>query len=303
MSGNARCPSDNGARTLGLMRAVVYALWLATFFRYWPGNVRLPAELFVPVGVFALLPAGWVSWLFEAINQHWLVWLLVPVFSAAALGLAPFRLWSALSLIGIVCLNGWILGQSGFIFHAQVMALLMAMVLTFSPAADGFAVLPRRPPRPEACRMALYVMLAASLLCYTFIGVHRVVHGDTAVFNGESLRSWLVVRSQDQTPLGFKLGLHVANTPALFMLYKIGFVFTTLVELLSLLCLYSRRFAIAWLAYMTVFHLLSLVTLNIFFWENTILLWFLMVPSLQLVIGRGPTPTRCTAPNDAPSSA
>lgn len=151
--------------------------------------------------------------------------------------------------------------------------------------------------------MALYVMLAASLLCYTFIGVHRVVHGDTAVFNGESLRSWLVVRSQDQTPLGFKLGLHVANTPALFMLYKIGFVFTTLVELLSLLCLYSRRFAIAWLAYMTVFHLLSLVTLNIFFWENTILLWFLMVPSLQLVIGRGPTPTRCTAPNDAPSSA
>ena len=156
----------------------------------------------------------------------------------------------------------------------------MAAVLVCSPSADGFAVGRRKPAgrEPEAYRFPLLVMTVAGLFCYMFIAVHRMVHGDHEIFNGEALRSWLLVRSQAPSSYGFRFGTTVANTPWLFAVYRAGFVISTVIEALAPLCLYSRRFARGWLGFMVVFHALSVMTLNIFFWENSLMLPLLLLP-------------------------
>lgn len=266
---------------LGIVRVVVYSLWLSTFLTCWPGRIHLSSTLVMPPGIFSFLPASLIEWMLSPTTTAWLPWTFVPVVMAAALGLKPFRLWSGLAPIAILCFDAWLMSSSGYVFHARTFALLMALVLTFSPAADGFSLTKRHvePPRPSvAYQFPIFVMLAAGLLCYTFIGVHRLAYGDTAVFHGESLRAWLLVRSQQPAETSFKLGLLIANAPFWFAVYKIGFVVTTMMEVLSLLCLFSRKFALGWLIFMSVFHILSLFTLNIFFWENTLLLWLLILP-------------------------
>ncbi len=71
---------------------------------------------------------------------------------------------------------------------------------------------------------------------------------------------------------GFSYGLWILENPWIEGLFKAGFFLTTLAEVFSPLCLFSRRFRIFWLLLMIPFHFLTLFTMNIFFWENLLLL-------------------------------
>lgn len=268
------------ARSLGMVRAAVFTLWLGIFLWAYPGAIRMQPELYIERGVIRWFP-DWLNALVAGLgSEAWFPWAFAAAVLAAALGLRPFRLWGALALALILMLEFWSKGFSGFVYHSWVLPLVMAAVLVCSPSADGFAVGRReRTERdPGAYRFPLLVMTTAGLFCYMFIAVHRMVHGDHEIFNGEALRSWLLVRSQAPSSYGFRFGTTVANTPWLFAVYRAGFVVSTVIESLAPLCLYSRRFARGWLAFMLVFHVLSVLTLNIFFWENSLMLPLLLLP-------------------------
>lgn len=277
------------ATSLGMVRAGVFGLWLVLFCDKWFTGVELPVEIYQVRGMVKLLPEDLLAFLLGPGVRSLFPWFFIPVVAAAAAGLRPFRLWGALSLVLILMFECWAKGFSGFVFHATVLLLVMAGVLVCSPAADGFAAGGRKngAERPvEAYRFPLLVMLTAGLFCYTFIAVHRLVVGDYAVFNGESLRAWLLVRSQEPATNAFRLGTTVVNSPLMFAIYKAGFLVSTVMEAASLVCLYSRRFARVWLVYFLVFHVLSVLTLNIFFWENSLMLPLLMLPLGAWVAGR-----------------
>jgi hypothetical protein len=264
------------ASSLGLVRATVFGLWLGLFARDWPGVLVPEPELFVTRGIWLLLPRAVVEWL---ISPAWMAifpWVFVPSVLAATLGLRPFRLWGPIALLCILILDGWYMGLSSFVYHARGLALVMTGVLVCSPSADGFSVGGKatRERTASAYQFPLLIMLVAALLCYTMVGVHRFARGDYRVFDSAVVRSWLLQRGQEE----FKYGLLVANTPWLLWCFRAGFFVCTVLEVISLACLRWRTFAYGWLVFFTVFHFLSLLTMNIFFWENTILLWLLFLP-------------------------
>jgi hypothetical protein len=62
-----------------------------------------------------------------------------------------------------------------------------------------------------------------------------------------------------------------------------------LIEVFSLFCLSSRPFRIFWLSVMVPFHLLTLIFMNIFFWQNLLLFPLLLCEVSKL---RFLTPSR-----------
>lgn len=284
------------ARSLGLVRAVVFTLWIVVFFRSANGVIIPPSELFQTFGLGRLIPRPLLEWLLGPVGSAVFPWVFLPVLAAAALGLRPFRFWGLAALPLIFWLDFLGKGFSGFIYHAHAMILVAALVLACSPAADGFALRLGRskpvPPRPPAAYgFPLLVMLAAGLMCYSFIAMHRFTIGGPAVFHGDALRSWLFVRSLEPGIYpNFSLGLIVANSALGLAIYKAGFLVSTIMEVLAPVCVVSRRFALVWLLFITVFHFLSLLTLGILFWENTILLWLLLAPVGAWCARRPPAP-------------
>jgi len=53
---------------------------------------------------------------------------------------------------------------------------------------------------------------------------------------------------------------------------KGGYFVTTLFELTSVGVLFSQRFRLLWLVVIASFHVITLVSMNIFFWENLVLM-------------------------------
>jgi hypothetical protein len=269
------------ATSLGVFRAAVFALWLGLFASSWPGLLPPVPELFQARGLWLLLPKDVLEWIIGPAGMDVLPWVFIPTVLAAALGLRPFRLWASLAFLCILVFDGVSLGLSPFAYHAHAFALVIAGILIFSPAADGFVLGGGKTNVREASayRFPLLLITAVGLLCYTMIGVHRFARGDYRVFANEEVAfAWLINRSVSAYPDGFDFGLTVATTPWLFALYRIGFVVSTVMEVASFACLRWRAFARIWLLFFTAFHFLSLVTMNIFFWENTILLWLLFLP-------------------------
>jgi hypothetical protein len=84
----------------------------------------------------------------------------------------------------------------------------------------------------------------------------------------------------------FEIGLLGARTPLLLTTVQLGFGVVTFFELLSPVCLLPRTFRWAWMGVMLPFHFLSLLLLNIFFWQNILLILFFMT-DIDRLIDRG----------------
>lgn len=118
------------------------------------------------------------------------------------------------------------------------------------------------------------LLAVALVLCFTysFIGIRRVAFGGIEVFTGDALLTSLALRSLEYGPFDFDYGLLPLRMPWLAFAAKIGFVVVTIFEILSPFVLISRRFRYAWLAVILSFHFATLFTMNIFFWENVVLI-------------------------------
>ena len=109
-------------------------------------------------------------------------------------------------------------------------------------------------------------------------GVHLYWHAPLLLYGGmeqffnHAMNVHILVNTLNYSKYGFDLGLMVAASPALMILFKTGFFAITLFEVTSLFTLVNRPFRFIWMGVMVPFHLLSLLTMNIFFWENVILI-------------------------------
>jgi hypothetical protein len=66
---------------------------------------------------------------------------------------------------------------------------------------------------------------------------------------------------------------------------KAGFVVTTIFELFAPLCLVMPRFRRVWIAVVVSFHVLNWFTLNLFFWQNALLV-LLVVSDTEACVSR-----------------
>jgi len=269
-----------GARALGFVRVSVFSIWLVHIARD-PFYLlaELPVETFSPVGLLRFAPAGVWAWLTDEMVLRTVWWVMLVLLLLAVAGARPWRA-VALPAVVLLTLQQSLLRSVGFINHAEIGILFCAWVLAVFPSADGFTLMRfRRPARPDSAgpyRLAILLMTLGMLFGYTAIGAHRLVLASPEIFTGDSMLFY--VAKTRFYPVEFLLPVRswVLLRPGLFVLINAGFFLVTVVEVLSPFCLVSRRFRYFWLVTIFSFHLLTLLLMQIFFWENLILLTLLM---------------------------
>jgi hypothetical protein len=272
--------------TLGVVRATVFAIWLVTVV---PDPLSfygaLPASMFEPIGVFMLVPDGvWRDLLTPAALDAFKA-VLVVVLVLAAVGVRPYRPIAALAALMLTVHQG-LVREFTFAAHEELALLVLTYLLVAFPAADGFAWPRRRTgsAAPGVYSTALQSMTLMLLVPYCAIAAHRLAVGAPDVFTGDSLPSWIArLHGLNRDVSG--LGLWVLEHPALVVVVKAAFVVTTIFELLAPLCLVWPRFRRVWVVVIVAFHIVNWWLLNLFFWQNAVLV-LLLVCDTERVVSR-----------------
>jgi len=286
------------ARALGLGRITVYGIWLVSVATA-PVTLygELPEELFRPVvGIFRLFPPELLHALLDAGFASVLKTALMVLCGLLVLGVRPFTPLALTTGVLLLVYDSLDKSFAGYVNHAQIGILQAALVLTLFPAADGLSVMgpPKRPAAPTRYAAPMLIVALLLSLPYSFIGTHRIIHNGLDIFTGDAIITQLAVRSLEYSPTGFDYGTLSLTFPLLGTFFRFGYLVTTLFEVLSPLALLYRRFRWAWLAVIVPFHLLTLFTMNIFFWENMLLIlvfftglgyWRLRLPLLNREVG------------------
>lgn len=268
---------------LGIIRFACYGLWLMSI-NFSMNFQGFPRGFFEERGVLRLLPESWMDGLLNLNLQGALGYGVIAVLSAAMLGLRPFPLWALLSAVIVICHDGLVQGYADIFCNNRVCILWTAMILVFAPAADAFT--PFRPTGRKAERGGDYtrylgLIAIAVLMTYSLVGVQRLVRKMGSVFFSDAVHSWLVIRSPEAVGGDLSLGHMIADSSTLLAGFTVGFFIISVLEALAFFCLIHRGFAWIWLLGMTSFHVLSKLTMGIFFWQNTILIWLLFWPGLE----------------------
>jgi hypothetical protein len=266
---------ETEARKLAALRVAVYTIWLVNLLaRPFHLHGEMAEVLLRPVGIFAWIPiAGWDMILTPAV-LHGIRWTLAASLVAGILGVRPFPLIAAANALLILLFDG--IGKCflGFVNHAEIAAILAAVVLVLAPgAADRWSVMGNRTGERPVAEYATWTLVAGMgmLLAYSFISAHRLQNG-LGVYTGGALLVSMVNLSMMPVETHFQGGLLVMEHSWMGRAVRAGFLVTTVLEFLSPLILWSRRFRWLWLLVMVPFHVSTLYFMNIFFWENLVLI-------------------------------
>jgi len=272
---------DATADRLAAARIAVFGVWFA-IIAMTPVTkfTLLPAEVIAPAGIMRMLPM-------EALlaSESTLIALKVTGLAltlACVLGVRPWRPIALTAVLLILWHDGAMKSIQGYANHAQAAVLLTAVVLALAPAADALSICRRR-AGPNGWRYGGPMLLSAAIVAttYVLIGSRRAVQVGVAVFADGSIERWLAARSQQYGPYDFDLGLAVLDLPFAEVLVVTGMLVVTVFEVLSLLSLRSARFRAIWLVVIVSFHIATLLLMNIFFWENLVLLSVLLTGSID----------------------
>ena len=270
---------DTGAAALGLFRIVVFGLWAIHLLRTpLTRSADTPFEFFSPPGFFAYIPEGAWAVIFQPGPLLLIQSLALVLVLCAAAGLRPFSLFGPLAFVAVVFFDGVMKGWGGFINHGQIAPLVAALFLALSPAGDRLALFSRRAPSqppPEREPLYRFPLVATSFVmafAYALIGAHRVAMGGIEIFTGDALPTYLALRTFEYARAQFEVSALLLQSGFAVIVLKLGFFVVTIFEILSPLALVFRRFRLVWLIVIVPFHVTTLFTMNIFFWENLILI-------------------------------
>jgi hypothetical protein len=276
------------------LQSTVLVIWIVILARTpYQHYAMLPPELFEGFGVGRLLLSAGAfrgfllrhstliafKWMAVTLSLWALIWkehrpLLIPL--AAAVILVLDQITKALG---------------GFVNHAQTLALfvLLLLALVRHPVhKTATSPLQRRNTQPahaqadnaqeaarRRCEGIIWLGQLMVVMAYTFVGVNRLIEGGVAIFAGDALPRYVDVTSHYYSAYGFTVGAAVLKSAPLVVTLKVGFAIVTLFEATSPFVFRFTSFRFCWLFVMTGFHLSSLVIMNIFFWENLLLIWVL----------------------------
>ncbi len=268
---------------LGMVRIAVFGIWfLLVWFTPVQEYAHFPAESFSTYGIYRLLfdfiPMAALEIILTSGFLITLKVILLVCCLMCAAGVRPWYPLAALTLLLIFLFDAIVRGYYGYVNHAQLSLIAATIVIILFPAADGWSIAGERIKSVTENSYRLPVVVSALLLClpYSFIGVHRIFYGGLEIFTGDALLRYMSVQSLNYSEYGFELGLIILQSEIIAILFKAGFFVITVFEILTPLALIYRRFRLIWLAMIIPFHFLTLVTMNIFFWENLILILALL---------------------------
>jgi hypothetical protein len=259
-----------GPGLLRLARLGIFALWIfkLALDPLWR-LAEMPRELFDPVGILNLLPPAWQTWL---LTPDGLITLLISCLFICALCCTnrAFPLTAALAAILLTAYSS-LIRSFGPAVHTDIVLLLAVYALAGFAWADYFS--------RKAWKFSSYPLItivAMLTISYCLVGLNRAVSGGISVFTGDTMEAWTVDASLRGYYFDTNIGWHVPEWPFVVFLLKGGLPFITLFEITAPLCLAIPHYRWVFLPVMFSFHLLSLIFMNIFFFDD-MLLYLLLI--------------------------
>ncbi len=275
---------NSTAKDLGILRVAIFGAWFVIILLSPISNYALlPIDLFEPIGIYSFIFLNQNVFVTEVLlSESFLMILKLTTLTGcllACVGTKYFRFISIPTVIMLFLIDSVIKGFSGSVNHAELVILYSAFIISIFPSGDGFNLFTSVKHSKQNINYSASIFLVATILCfsYLFIGIHRLLHGGIEQFFNNALEIHLIKNSFFYTKYGFDFGLLVVSSKHLLMLFKMGFFVITVLEVLSLFILVNKPFRILWLSVMIPFHVLSLLTMNIFFWENLVLIGVLFL--------------------------
>lgn len=260
------------------LRMVVLAIWLAIVTITPYGTyARLPLEMSAGYGIGRLLlvDPALKAVLFSYPVLMALKWSTMAVCLLAILFPNRWRWLTPVVLILVVVLDALTRSLNGYINHAQLVPLFILLVFAVFGGRRYLPVLGFTAAADETGNRsgAPVVWLAGLMLIipYTFIAMNRLIVGGVQVFHGDALLDYINQTSRRYSVYGSSVFLGLIRVSWLAGALKVGYFVTTLFELGSAGALLSRLFRRLWLAVIVAFHFVTLFAMNIFFWENLLL--------------------------------
>src|SRR5690606_6139741 len=111
---------------------------------------------------------------------------------------------------------------------------------------------------------------------YALLGIRRLATGGLTLFTDDTIVNFMAWQSLNPSTMhAWGYGLLVLDYPAIAPLFKVGFAVITMCEVLSPLILINQQFRRLWILVVVPFHVATLMTMNIAFVENCVLILLL----------------------------
>jgi hypothetical protein len=272
------------------VRLAVLLIWLAIVaITPYGSYAKLPPEMVEGYGLGRLLLGTHAlkAFFFTYSVLMALKWGAIAACALAACFPNRCRWLTPVVLALVVVLDSLTKSLNGYINHAQLVPLFVLLVFA---VFGGKRALPTlgfgggAAPVPETGAVrssggtvepsyAPVVWLAGLMLIvpYTFIAINRLLVGGVEVFQGDALLDYINLTSRRYSVYGSSVFLGLIRISWLAAGLKAGYFVTTLFELTSAAAMFSRAYRRVWLVVIVSFHFITLFAMNIFFWENLLL--------------------------------
>jgi hypothetical protein len=263
-----------GPPLLRLARYGIFGLWMFKLLLdpLWR-LADLPRELFHPAGLLNLLPGAALDAVLTGpgLVVFWIATLLCLGLSLSGRAL----IFPAISAVLLTVYSSLIRGF-GPAVHTDIPLLLAVYALAAFAWADRIA--PAATLGQVRHRASCPLIAIAALLClsYALVAFNRMVAGGLGVFTGDTMEVWAIDASLRGYYFNTNIGWHVPEWPLVAFMLKAGLPAVTLFEMTAPLCLAWPRFRGVFIPFMLSFHALSLVFMNIFFFDD-MLLYLLLI--------------------------
>lgn len=263
----------------GIARILVFGILLLDLLvDDLPALASMPTAAYLPRGVMGLLPASWLGTILQAGFLQGFTMVYGLILLAGLCGLGRAWLVTGLALLGTIFFHGMARGFGGHVNHQE---LIMLHSLCFFLSSRAFAavslnaLLWKRPTDETdhtASRLLLRALSFWVLLTYFFIGVARLQTSDWRVYGTNAMTFYALLHSAKWNFWDFSLARDLLHQPLFDLFLRASFPLATLLELSAPLAVLVRRLVWPIVISLWLFHLSIMLCMNIFFWQNMLLL-------------------------------
>jgi len=264
-----------GPRLLRLARLGIFALWIVKLLLdpLWR-LADLPREMLKPVGILNLLPPTALD---SFLTPGGLTTFLVVTLLVLVLGLTDkfFHLTATAAALLLTAYSS-LIRSFGPAVHTDIVLLLAVYALAGFAWVDWIALKFGGKKSDVSSSYPLVTIVAMLCLSYCLVGLNRTVAGGISVFTGDTMEAWCIDASLRGYYFNTNIGWHIPEWPVVVFMLRAGLPFITLFEITAPLCLAVPHYRWIFIPVMFSFHLMSLVFMNIFFFDD-MLLYLLLI--------------------------
>jgi hypothetical protein len=266
-----------GPRLLRLARLGIFLLWIVKLLLdpLWR-LAEMPRALFSPVGILALLPGSVID---NLLTPTGLTAFLIVTLVVLVIGLTD-RAFPLLATLAAVLLTAYssLIRSFGPAVHTDIVLLLAVYALAAFAWADCLApkLVDKKAVPGAWSSYPLITIVSMLCLSYCLVGLNRAVSGGISVFTSDTMEVWAIDASLRGYYFNTDIGWHIPEFPWIVFMLRSGLPAITVFEITAPLCLAVPHYRWIFLPVMLSFHAMSLVFMNIFFFDD-MLLYLLLI--------------------------